>query len=123
MTRYFTKEHEWIDISGDEGTVGISDFAQNLLGDITYVEVPAINAEFAAGACASVVESVKAASDIYAPMAGEVIAVNSILETQPNLVNDAPEDQGWIFQLKLTDPSNISGLMDAVAYSAYIAKL
>ncbi len=123
MTRYFTKEHEWIDVSGDEGTVGISDYAQSQLGDITFVEVPEIGSEFKSGASAAVVESVKAASDIYAPVGGAVSAINDELESQPNLVNDAAETQGWIYRLKISDPSELASLMDAPTYSDYIAKL
>jgi glycine cleavage system H protein len=123
MSRYFTKEHEWIEVEGDIGTVGISDYAQGQLGDITFVEMPAIGARFNSGDAAAVVDSVKAASDIYVPASGSVTETNKALEDQPELVNTDPDTGGWLFRIKLTDPAQLSTLMDEAAYKAYIAEL
>lgn len=123
MSRYFTKEHEWIDIAGDIGTVGISDYAQAQLGDITFVELPAIGTAFQQGAAVAVVDSVKAASDIYSPVAGTVTEVNAALEDQPELVNTAADTAGWLFRIKLDDAGTVAGLLDEAAYQAYIAGL
>lgn len=123
MSRYFTKEHEWIEIDGDIGTVGISDYAQNQLGDITFVELPAVGAQFAQGAAAAVVDSVKAASDIFIPVDGSVTETNEALENEPELVNTDPDAGGWLFRVKLADVGQLSGLMDETAYKAYIAEL
>ncbi len=123
MSRYFTKEHEWIEVAGDIGTVGISDYAQGQLGDITFVELPAVGAEFKQGDAAAVVDSVKAASDIYVPVAGSITEINAALEDQPELVNTAPDAGGWLFRVKLADAGELSGLMDETAYKAYVAEL
>ena len=123
MSRYFTKEHEWIEVAGDTGTVGITDFAQSQLGDITFVELPDVGASFTAGASASVVDSVKAASDIYMPVSGAVTEVNGALADAPELVNSSAESDGWLFKVTLTDAGELSGLMDAAAYAAYVAEL
>ena len=123
MSRYFTKEHEWIEIAGDVGTVGISDYAQSQLGDITFVELPAVGSQFIQGAAAAVVDSVKAASDIFLPVDGSVTETNAALEQEPELVNTDPDAGGWLFRLKLADPGQLSGLMDEAAYKAYIAEL
>jgi len=123
MTRYFTKDHEWIDVDGTVGTVGITDYAQSQLGDITYVELPAVGAIFGAGDAAAVVESVKAASDIYAPAAGAVTEVNPALDAEPELVNTQAESGGWLFRVTLADASAVSGLMDQAAYDAYVKEL
>ncbi|HLL59400.1 MAG TPA: glycine cleavage system protein GcvH [Allosphingosinicella sp.] len=119
MSRYFTQEHEWISVEGDTATVGITDFAQAQLGDIVFVEVPSAGTQVTKGGDAAVVESVKAASDVYAPVSGEVTEGNSALEADPSLVNSAAEGEGWFFKLRLSDPSELEGLMDADAYKAF----
>ena len=119
MSRYFTEEHEWIDVDGDTATVGITDFAQGQLGDIVFVEIPTAGAQVAKGGEAAVVESVKAASDVYAPVSGEVIEGNDALEGDPSLVNSAAESDGWFFKLTLSDNHELSGLMSAEDYKAF----
>ena len=119
MPRYYTEEHEWIDVDGDVATVGITDFAQSQLGDIVFVEVPDTGAELSQGGDAAVVESVKAASDVYAPVDGTVTEGNSQLEEDPALVNSDPEGEGWFFRLALSDKSQLDGLMEAKAYKAF----
>jgi glycine cleavage system H protein len=119
MPRYFTEEHEWIDVDGDVATVGITDFAQGQLGDIVFVEVPDTGAELSKGGDAAVVESVKAASDVYAPVDGTVTEGNAQLEEDPALVNSDPEGEGWFFRMTLGDKSQLEGLMDATAYKAF----
>ncbi len=112
----YTKDHEWLKLDGEEATVGITDHAQSALGDITFVELPAVGESFSAGDTFGVVESVKAASDLYMPVAGEVIAVNEALEDAPESVNDDPYEAGWIIKIKLSDPAEAEGLLDATAY-------
>lgn len=119
MPRYFTDEHEWIEVDGDTATVGITDYAQHQLGDIVFVELPQSGAQVAKGKDAAVVESVKAASDVYAPISGEVTEANAALEDDPALVNSAPEDAGWFFKLRIADQSELEGLMDAAAYKSF----
>lgn len=119
MPRYYTEEHEWIDVDGDVATVGITDFAQGQLGDIVFVEVPDTGAELSQGGDAAVVESVKAASDVYAPVDGTVTEGNSQLEEDPAVVNSDPEGEGWFFRMTLGDKSQLEGLMDAKAYKAF----
>ena len=119
MPRYFTDEHEWIELDGDTATVGITDYAQGQLGDIVFVELPQPGAQVARGKDAAVVESVKAASDVYAPITGEVTEANGALEDDPALVNSAPEGEGWFFKLTIADPSELDGLMDAAAYKSF----
>lgn len=123
MTLYFTKEHEWISVDGDNATVGITDYAQAQLGDVVFVEVPSAGTKVAKGKEAAVVESVKAASDVYAPVSGEVTEGNGALEADPALVNSAPEGDGWFFKLKLSDPAELDGLLDAAAYKAFVDSL
>lgn len=123
MPRYFTDEHEWIDVEGDTATVGITDYAQGQLGDIVFVELPESGAQVAKGKDAAVVESVKAASDVYAPITGEVTEANSALEDDPALVNSSPEDEGWFFKLTISDKSELEGLMDAAAYKSFCDSL
>ena len=120
MTTYFTRDHEWISVDGDVATVGITDYAQSQLGDIVFVEVPAGGTQVAKGKEAAVVESVKAASDVYAPVSGEVVEGNGALEGDPALVNTAPEGDGWFFKLTLADPAELEGLMDETAYKAFV---
>lgn len=117
---YYTEDHEWIQIEGDTATVGITDHAQEQLGDLVFVELPEVGRTLAKGEETVVVESVKAASDVYAPVAGEVTAVNGELAGDPALVNRAPLGDGWLFKLKIADPSQLEGLMDAEAYQAMI---
>ena len=119
MPRYYTDEHEWIDVDGDTATIGITDFAQEQLGDIVFVEVPAAGTELARGAEAAVVESVKAASDVYSPIGGTVTEANPALEDDPALVNSSPEADGWFFKLKVADAGELDGLMDAEKYKAF----
>jgi glycine cleavage system H protein len=119
MSLYFTKEHEWISVEGDTATVGITDFAQGQLGDIVFVEVPAAGTQVTQGGEAAVVESVKAASDVYAPVSGEVIEGNPALGEDPSLVNTAAESDGWFFKIRLSDNSQLNGLMNADEYKAF----
>ena len=114
----YTKSHEWIKVDGDEVTVGITAHAQSLLGDLVYVELPEVGEEFSAGDDTCVVESVKAASDVYSPIAGETSAVNDAVVDEPALVNEAPYTDGWLFKLKVADASEIDSLLDADAYAA-----
>lgn len=120
MSRYFTEDHEWIDVDGEIATVGITDYAQQQLGDIVFAEVPAAGAELTKGSDAAVVESVKAASDIYAPVSGTVIEGNPALEDDPALINSDPEGDGWFFKMLIADESELSGLMSDSAYEAYV---
>lgn len=118
----YAKSHEWLKPAGDgTATVGITDYAQNSLGDITYVQLPKVGATLAAGQVFGVVESVKAASDLYAPVAGEVVEVNSVLDSAPETVNSAPYDGGWMMKIKLADPAAAGALLDAAAYEKAIA--
>jgi glycine cleavage system H protein len=119
MTTYFTEDHEWITVEGGTATVGITDYAQAQLGDIVFVELPAPGANVTKGGEAAVVESVKAASDVFAPVTGTVSEANAALEEDPALVNSAPEGDGWFFKLALADPAELEGLMDAAAYKAF----
>ena len=121
--RYFTQDHEWIDVDGATGTVGISEYAQSQLGDIVFVDVPEAGKQLSKGDDAAVVESVKAASDVYSPVAGTVTEGNAALTDQPDLVNSDPEGEGWFFKLTLTDPGKLDGLMDEDAYKAFVEKL
>ncbi len=123
MSRYFTEDHEWIDVDGQTGVVGISDYAQGQLGDIVFVDVPEEGRSLAKGDEAAVVESVKAASDVYSPVSGTVIEGNAALTDEPGLVNTDPEGEGWFFKLTLSDASELDGLMDETAYQAFVAKL
>ena len=120
--RYFTKDHEWIDVaeSGETATVGITDYAQAQLGDIVFVEVPASGTRVTKGGDAAVVESVKAASDVYAPVSGTVSEGNPSLEGEPALVNTSPEADGWFFTIVLDDAAELDGLMDEAAYKAFV---
>ena len=120
---YFTRDHEWIRVDGDSATVGISDHAQAALGDIVFAEVPEAGRTLDKGSEAAVVESVKAASDVYSPVSGTVIEGNTALADEPALVNSDPEEEGWFFKIRLTDPSEVEELMDESAYEAFVAKL
>ncbi|ALE15651.1 Glycine cleavage system H protein [Altererythrobacter epoxidivorans] len=123
MPRYFTDEHEWIDVDGDTATVGITDYAQEQLGDIVFVELPAPGTALTKGGDAAVVESVKAASDVYAPIDGEVSEANSALEDDPALVNTAPEGEGWFFKMTVGDAGQLEGLMDEAGYKSFCDSL
>ena len=123
MSLYFTKEHEWIRVEGDTATVGISNHAQEALGDIVFAEVPQAGRRVAKGEEAAVVESVKAASDVYAPLSGEVTESNPALADDPAIINRAPEGDGWFFKLKLDDPGELDGLMDEAAYREWVKTL
>jgi glycine cleavage system H protein len=123
MAVKYTKEHEWIRVEGDVGTVGITDYAQQQLGDVVYVELPEVGKKVAKGAEAAVVESVKAASEIYAPAGGEVIEANKALADAPATVNGDPMGAGWFFKLKLSDPAELSDVMDETAYAKYVETL
>ena len=123
MSRYFTQEHEWVDVDGDVGTVGISDYAQSQLGDIVFVDVPAEGRALMKGDEAAVVESVKAASDVYSPVSGTVIEGNAALAEAPELVNSEAESGGWFYKLTLADPSELDALMDEAAYADFVANL
>ena len=123
MSRYYTRDHEWIEVEGDAGTVGITDYAQGQLGDITFVELPVVGQAVERGGAVSVVDSVKAASDVYSPVSGTVTEVNAALESVPELVNSDAEASGWLFRLTLADPGELDGLMDRAAYDAYASNL
>ncbi|MGP0061634.1 MAG: glycine cleavage system protein GcvH [Beijerinckiaceae bacterium] len=119
----YTKEHEYIRVEGDRGTVGISDYAQSQLGDVVFVELPEIGKVLAKGAEAAVVESVKAASEIYAPVAGEVVEVNGELQDAPGRVNEDPYGSGWFLKIKLANPAELASLMDEAAYEEFLKTL
>jgi glycine cleavage system H protein len=123
MTTYFTGEHEWIKVEGDTATIGISDHAQHALGDIVFADVPEQGKTLNKGDEAAVVESVKAASDVYAPVAGEVIMGNPALADDPSLINRDPEGEGWFFKMILADASELDGLMDEAAYREWVKTL
>ena len=123
MTRYFTEEHEWLDVEGDTATIGITDHAQGQLGDIVFVEVPKAGAVLAKGGDAAVVESVKAASDVYSPIGGTVTEGNAAIEDDPALVNADAEGAGWFFRLTIADAGELDGLMDEAAYREFVASL
>lgn len=123
MTTRYTKEHEYIRVDGDTGTVGITDYAQQQLGDVVFVELPEAGKSLAKGAEAAVVESVKAASEIYAPVTGEVVEVNPDLEATPGTVNEDPSGRGWFFKVKLDDPGEVETLMTEEQYRDFVSGL
>ena len=123
MSLYFTKDHEWIRVEGDSATVGISDHAQAALGDIVFAEVPDAGRQVKKGEEAAVVESVKAASDVYAPVSGEVIEGNGALANDPAVINRDAEGEGWFFKLRLADPGELDGLMEETAYRDWVKTL
>ena len=123
MTIYYSEDHEWINVEGSIGTVGITEYAQNALGDIVFVEVPEVGDEFAKGDEVSVVESVKAASEIYSPVTGEITAVNEDLEDNAALVNSSPDGDGWFFKITVSNKDELKELMDAGDYKTFIAGL
>jgi glycine cleavage system H protein len=117
-TTYFTEDHEWVSLDGDVATIGITDHAQEQLGDLVFVELPDTGTTVAKGDDAVVVESVKAASDVYAPLSGEIVETNQAVSDDPTVVNSAAQTDGWLFKLKLSDKSELDGLMDEAAYLA-----
>ncbi len=121
-TMKFSKEHEWIRVEGDVATIGITQHAAEQLGDLVFVELPDVGKTVAPGDEAAVVESVKAASEVYAPVSGEVVEVNSVLADEPGKVNEAPQGDGWFLKLRLSNPSELDGLMDEAAYEAFVAE-
>jgi glycine cleavage system H protein len=120
---YFTPDHEWIRVEGGIGTVGVSDHAQQALGDVVFVELPALGQSLRKGGDAAVVESVKAASEVYSPVSGEVVAVNQAIVDQPGLVNQAAEGDAWFFRVALTEPTELDGLMAPEAYQTFLRGL
>lgn len=123
MSLYFTKEHEWLRVEGDTATVGITDHAQQQLGDIVFAEAPEAGRQLSKGGEAAVVESVKAASDVYAPASGEVTEANPAISDDPSIINSDPEGDGWFFKLRLSHPSDLDGLMDEAAYREFVGSL
>ena len=121
--RYYSKDHEWVAVEGDTATVGITDYAQGQLGDVVFVELPSAGTAVTAGKEAAVVESVKAASEVYAPVSGTVTEANSALEATPDLVNTSPEADGWFFKLTLSNPGELGSLLDEAAYKAFVDTL
>jgi glycine cleavage system H protein len=118
----YTKQHEWVKVQGDIGTIGITDYAQQELGDVVFVELPKVGAKLKAGSSFGTVESVKAVSEIYSPVSGEVTEANSALVNEPEKVNQDPHNSAWLIKVKLADPKEVPSLMDAAAYQAYIAE-
>lgn len=116
----YTKEHEWVDVKGDAGTIGITDYAQHELGDVVFVELPKVGAKLTAGKPLGTVESVKAVSEIYSPVSGEVLEINSALADTPELINKDPHGAAWLIKVKLANASDAASLMDAAAYQAYV---
>jgi glycine cleavage system H protein len=123
MNMKYSVEHEWVNVEGDVATVGITDYAQKALGDIVFVETPSVGSEINQGDEVGVVESVKAASDILAPVSGDVVKINEDLETEANTVNNDPTGDGWMFKVKLSDPAELDGLMNEEEYNAYCGSL
>jgi glycine cleavage system H protein len=123
MAIKFSEEHEWIRVEGDTGTIGITQYAQEQLGDVVFVDVPAVGRKVTKGESIAVVESVKAASDIYAPVSGEVVEANAALSETPGDVNTEPMGKGWFFKIKLENASELDGLMDEAAYNAFVKGL
>jgi len=116
----YTKEHEWVQVEGDTAKIGITDYAQHELGDVVFVELPKLGSKFSAGQSFGTVESVKAVSDIYCPVAGEVVETNGILANEPEQINKDPHNAAWLIKLKLASPAEVNSLMDATAYEAFI---
>jgi glycine cleavage system H protein len=123
MTVYYTREHEWIRVEGDTATVGISNHAQEALGDIVFAEAPEAGRQVSKGQEAAVVESVKAASDVYAPVSGEIVEGNAAIADDPSVINSDPEGEGWFFKIKLSNPGELEGLMDEAAYREWVQTL
>jgi glycine cleavage system H protein len=123
MSKKFTKDHEWIDVEGDIARIGITNYAQEQLGDVVFVELPEAGRQFQQGNDAAVVESVKAASEVYAPVSGEIVEPNTKLEDDPALVNQDPTESGWFFTMKVSNPEELNDLMDEAAYADYVKEL
>jgi len=123
MSIFFTKEHEWAKVSGNLAQVGISEHAAHELGDVTFVELPAVGKQVKQGEVVAAIESVKAASDIYAPLSGKVVKVNSVLDEAPEQVNESPEQAAWMLELELSDPAEVGSLMSKEQYDAYLKTL
>ncbi len=123
MTVRYTCDHEWVSVNGNIATIGITDYAQAQLGDVVFVELPAVGSKLCQGDEASVVESVKAASEVYKPVSGEVVEINGVIEDEPTTVNSDPAGEGWFFKIKLSDPSELDDMMDDDAYKSHIAGL
>ena len=123
MSKKFTKDHEWIDVEGDVARIGITNYAQEQLGDVVFVELPEAGSQFQQGNDAAVVESVKAASEVYAPVSGEIVEPNTKLEDDPALVNQDPTESGWFFTMKVSNPDELNDLMDEAAYADYVQEL
>ena len=123
MSKKFTKDHEWIDVEGDVARIGITNYAQEQLGDVGFVELPEAGRQFQQGNDAAVVESVKAASEVYAPVSGEIVEPNTKLEDDPALVNQDPTESGWFFTMKVSNPDELNDLMDEAAYADYVKEL
>jgi glycine cleavage system H protein len=121
MTTLFTPDHEWLRIEGDIATIGVTDYAQSQLGDVVFVDLPKVGRSLKKAEAAAVVESVKAASDVYAPISGEVVEVNAALSAEPGLVNSDAADKAWFFKLRISDKGELDGLMDEAAYAKHIA--
>jgi glycine cleavage system H protein len=121
MTTLYTTDHEWLQIAGDVATIGITDYAQSQLGDVVFVELPKVGRALKKAEAAATIESVKAASDVYAPITGEVLEINAALASDPSLVNSDPGNAAWFFKLKIADKSELDGLMDEAAYKAHTA--
>ena len=119
----FTKDHEWVRLEGDTATIGISEYAQEQLGDVVFIELPTVGADVEAGGDAAVVESVKAASEVYSPVSGRIVEVNDDLEAPPGLVNESAEDEGWFWRMELSDPDELEALMTAKDYKAFLEGL
>lgn len=123
MTLKYSEDHEWVRVDGDVATVGISDYAQKALGDVVFVELPEQGAKVSRGDEVSVVESVKAASEIYAPVSGEIVAINGALEEDPALVNQSPMDDGWFFKIRISEAAEVDEMMDEDAYQTFVEGL
>ena len=123
MTVRYTYDHEWVSVNSNIATIGITDYAQAQLGDVVFVELPAVGSKLCQGDEASVVESVKAASEVYMPVSGEVVEINGVIEDEPTTVNSDPAGEGWFFKIKLSDPSELDDMMDDDVYKSYIAEL
>ncbi len=121
MTKRYSKDHEWVEVSGDVATIGITEHAQEQLGDVVFVELPAVGKSVTKGGAAAVVESVKAASDVYAPLTGEVVAINDAIVADPAKVNQEAEGSAWFMKVKLANKSELDGLMDKAGYDAFLA--
>ncbi|MBD3222262.1 glycine cleavage system protein GcvH [bacterium] len=120
--RKYTQEHEWVQVEGDAGVVGVTDHAASELGDIVYVDLPDVGAEFSAGDSVGSIESVKAVADLYIPVSGEIIEINEALDGDPALVNNSPMDDGWMFKVRLADPGELETLLDAAGYEDLLGK-